>query len=309
MHRLAAFAELHHAVFRTADALKVDITRDELEKACARGEVIRLFPTVYRIAGAPVTWESRLLAACWAAGRRGFTSHRASAAMQDVPGGSRQFVVITCPRWRRAQHDGVVVHESSNWCAVDVIEIRGIPVASPALTLLQLAGTLPRPALELAFENVLRRRLTDLAGIDDVLHRYARRGRPGVRRLRELVTSRGPEVVPTASERETLLLQVIRNHGLREPVRQFRVVSGGSEVARPDFAYPEARIVIEYDSDEFHTGRVATSSDSRRRHALIVAGWLPITAVSSDLRSGGSLFCAALRAALRDRTVGASRTG
>ena len=52
--------------------------------------------------------------------------------------------------------------------------------------------------------------------------------------MRALVSTRRPGTVPTASERETALLQVIRRHGLEEPVRQFRVVEAGVELARVD---------------------------------------------------------------------------
>ncbi len=97
------------------------------------------------------------------------------------------------------------------------------------------------------------------------------------------------------------MLQVIRARGLPEPARQFVVYHRGRKLGTVDLAYPDARIAIEYDSDEFHTGRVATSRDSERRHRMIVAGWLPVTAVNSDLRSGGALLCSALRAALADR--------
>jgi hypothetical protein len=298
MQRVARFAEEHHAVFRSIDAFRHGISRNELSHARRTGEVVRLFRGVYRFAGAPLTWEARQLAACWAAGPRGFASHRAAGAIHGVPGGSRRLVVVTCPRWRRTHRDGIVVHETSQWSSADLVTVDGIPVASPPLMLLQLASSLPYATLEAAFENVLRRRLTTIDEIDDLLRRYARRGRPGVRRLRALVRSRQPGAVPTASERETYMLQAVRASGLPEPVRQYRVVHEGIELARVDLAYPDARIALEYDSDEFHTGRVATSRDSERRHRLIAAGWLPITAVGSDLRSGGELFCCAIRAAL-----------
>jgi hypothetical protein len=288
-------------VFDLRAARRHGVDGGDLKFAIRQGEVVRIHRGVYRFAAAPPTWEGDQLAACWAAGPRGFTSHRAAAEIHEVPAGNRLAVVITCPRWRRAHHDGIVVHECTTWYSTDVVTVDGIPVASPALTLLQLASTVPRPVLEMSFENVLRRRLATVGEIDALLRRYARRGRPGVRRLRDLVRSRSVVTVPTDSERETELLQVIRPYGLPEPVRQHPVRFGGVVIATVDLAYPDARIAIEYDSDEFHTGRVATAKDSERRHRMIAAGWLPVTAVSSDVRTGGALFARALRAALDDR--------
>jgi predicted transcriptional regulator of viral defense system len=301
MHRIAQFAADHHGILNLASAYRVGIDRADIAFAARQGEIVRLHRGVYRFAGAPATWEGELLAACWAAGSRGFASHRSAAALHALPGADR-VVEITCPRWRRAHHDAIVVHESNSWTSVDVVRVANIPVASPALTLLQLAGCVSVSTLELALEQALRRELASLESIDDVLRRYAKRGRRGVRMLRMLVRARTPKTMPTDSSAETRVLQVIRRHGLAEPTRQFTVRrANGTKVGTVDLAYPDARIAIEYDSDEFHTGRVATSHDSERRHRLIAAGWMPITAVSSDLRSGGGLLCGALRAALTER--------
>ena len=304
MRLLIDHASANHGIFDLATARTVEVGKDRLAHAIDRGEIVRLHRGVYRFAAVPPTWESEVLAGCFAGGGRAFASHRTAAALHDLPGGSRKDVEITCPRWRRKQHNGLVVHESKYWTSRDQTVVDGIPVASAALTLLHLAQSLSWNGLERALENALRRELTTLDDLDDLLRRYARRGRPGIRKLRSLVRSRMNVMTPTDSERETLLLQVIRRRGLAEPVRQFRVFDGGREIGRVDLAYPDARITIEYDSDSFHTGRVATAKDSRRRHEMIAAGWLPITAVNQDLLEGGHYFCRALETALRDRTSG-----
>jgi very-short-patch-repair endonuclease len=69
-----------------------------------------------------------------------------------------------------------------------------------------------------------------------------------------------------------------------------------------DFAYPDARVAIEYDSDEHHSGHRANRRDRARRHALIAAGWLPIDVGPSDLRRGATGACAAIAEALRRRS-------
>jgi hypothetical protein len=47
---------------------------------------------------------------------------------------------ITCPRWRRARHDGLVVHETKAFDPVDAMVIDGIPVTTPQRTLLDLGA-------------------------------------------------------------------------------------------------------------------------------------------------------------------------
>jgi hypothetical protein len=100
---------------------------------------------------------------------------------------------------------------------------------------------------------------------------------------------------------ETLLMQALRAHGLAEPVPQYNVWNGAQCIGRVDAAYPDAKIAIEYDSDEFHMGRTATAHDRARRHELIAASWLPIDVGPLDLRRGGTSACAAISQALRDR--------
>ena len=53
---------------------------------------------------------------------------------------------------------------------------------------------------------------------------------------------------------ETLMLEVLRRHGLPAPVPQYEVWDQGRFVARVDAAYPEARLAIEYQSYQEHVG-------------------------------------------------------
>jgi hypothetical protein len=303
MRRVARFAGTRFGVFTLGEAIAYDVAEATVWRAVAAGEVVRLYTGVFRIAAAPPSWEADLLAACLAAPGPGVASHRSAAAVHGLPGG-RPVVEITCDRWHRAQRPAIRVHETDTLDGRDVTTVSGIPVTSVPRTLLDLCGCAAPREAESAVEAALRRRLTTLVELDATLARLARRGRRGVRTLRGFVAPRlaAAAFSPTDSEAESAVLQLIRRAGLPDPVRQVRVYDGARFVARVDLAYPDARVAIEYDSDEFHTGRVATATDSARRHRLIAAGWLPITAVSSDLRSGGALFAAALRAALASRS-------
>jgi very-short-patch-repair endonuclease len=308
MRRLARFAGDQHGVFTLDDATAHGIAEVTVWRAVDAGEVVRLHDRVYRFVAAPHSWEADLLAACLAAPGRAVASHRAAAMLHGLPGGHR-VVEITCDRWRRTRQPGIRVHETGALGDRDVTRIGVLPVATVARTLLDLSGCAPYWEAEAAVEHALRRKLTTLTELDGTLARLARRGRPGTRTLRRIVRPRLEAVGfrPTESEAESAVLRVIRRHGLPEPTRQVKIRDSRGLIGRVDLAYPGARVVIEYDSDEFHTGRVATAADSARRHRLVAAGWLPITAVKPDLRAGGGLFAAALRAALAERSCVAQR--
>jgi hypothetical protein len=298
---LAMHAADHHGVFRGAHARMAGLTDRQIEERIAQQRWRRIHRDVYRISGSPPTWEGHLLASCWAGGSRAVASHRSAAELHSLPGRTQAFAEITCPRWRRARHENVVVHETTALDPIDLTIVRGIVTTTPARTLFDLGGVCRVGLVELALENTLRRGLTTEAELAATVKRLSRSGRPGGPALRQLLEVRAPDRRPTESEMETRLLQAIRARGMQEPVPQFEVWQGAAFIGRVDAAYPEAKIAIEYDSDEFHSGRTATGRDRNRRHRLLVAGWLTIDVGPADLRAGGTLTCAAIGQALRDR--------
>ncbi len=298
---LAADAAQHHGVFRGAHAHMAGLTDRQIEQRTVDGRWNKLYRDVYRVAGSPVTWEGDLLGACWAGGFRAVASHRSAAELHGMPGRQRALAEITCPRWRRARQSRVIVHETKAHDAADVTVVRGIAVTTFERTLFDLGGVCRPRLVELALENALRRGLTTEIVLCETVRRVSRRGRPGGPTLRGLLAVRDPNRRPTESEMETRLVQAIRADGLPEPTTQHEVWRGSAFIARVDVAYPDERIAIEYDSDEFHSGRAATGRDRERRHRLVAAGWLPIDVGPADLRSGGVLACSAIAEALRGR--------
>jgi hypothetical protein len=300
--QLARHAAQHHGVFRSAHARLAGLTPRQIQTRIADGRWLELYRDVFRIAGAPPSWKGALLAACWAGGFRAVASRRSAAALHGLPGGKRDLIEITCPRWRRARHAGLIVHETKLLVAADLTVVDGIPVTTVARTLFDLGAQYRAGYVELALENALRRKLVTLDELDATLRRLARRGRPGGPVLRQLIAMQRPGRRPTDSEKEVTLLQVLRAAGLPEPVPQFEVFASGTFVARVDAAYPDARIAIEYDSNEHHLGRVASIRDRGRRHRLLAAGWITVDVGPTDIRRGGATACAAIAAALHARS-------
>jgi hypothetical protein len=298
---LAAHAREHHGVFRTEHARMAGLSKRQIAVRIAERRWIAMYRDVFRINGAPLSWSGDLLAATWAGGTRAVASHRSAAELHRLPGQRRDFVEITCPRWRRARQPDVVVHETKALDPVDLAVVNGIVVTTPARTLFDLGGVLRSGLVEIAFENALRRGLTTTGDLAALLRRVSRSGRPGGPMLRQLIDKRDERRRPTESEMETRLLQALRAHGLPDPVVQYEVWQGSAFIARVDAAYPPSRLAIEYDSDEFHTGRAATARDRDRRHRLIAAGWVTIDVGPGDLRSGGWRACAAIGSAMRAR--------
>jgi very-short-patch-repair endonuclease len=299
---LAVHAESHYGVFRGAHARLAGLTPRQVVDRASSGRWVEVYRDVYRIAGVPPTWRGQLLAACWAGGFRAVASRRSAATLHGLPGGRRDLIEITCPRWRRTRHAGLIVHESKALDKTDIVVVDGIPTTTVARTLFDLGAQYRIGFVELALEDALRRGLVTLDELDRTVRRLSRPGRPGSVTLRRLVQGRLGSHRPTESVMETKLLQAIRAAGLPEPQVQYEVWAGDAFIGRVDFAYPDAKIAIEYDSDEHHTGRSATNRDRARRHELIAAGWLPIDIGPDDLRRGAVSACAAIAHALASGT-------
>ena len=129
------------------------------------------------------------------------------------------------------------------------------------------------------------------------------RGRKGTAIIRGLLVERDPAYTPTESERELMLVRLLRQHGLPEPERQFSIRDGeGNYIARPDLVYRDLKIAMEYDSYERHVGKHALVRDSRRRNAAAELGWIVLVATAEDVRYGnGNVFARDVRMARQSR--------
>jgi predicted transcriptional regulator of viral defense system len=299
---IAAVAAAHHGVFSLRHLQKHKVSHRARQHRLDSGRWIQVHARAYRIAGTPASWRSDLLAACWAAGSRAVASHRSAAMLWELPGRREDLVEITCPRWRRARHDGLLVHETTRLSLRDVTTTDAIPVTTVERTIFDLCAVTSSTTADLAIDNALRRGLTDLATLERLLRRVGGRGRPGTQRFRALLQDRSPNLALTDSERERLLLRMLRRHGFPSPIPQFEIRDDdGRLIARPDFAYPDRKIAIEYDSYQEHTGKVALVRDSARRNAIVARGWAPIAATAEDLRRGGHQLASDLRMARAQR--------
>jgi hypothetical protein len=293
------FASRHHGVFPRSQALALGASIRQVEHRLASGQWIRVHEEVYGIAGAPGSLRRSLIAACFAVGPDAFVSHGSAASIWDLPGGREDVVEVTTRRWRRTHEAGFVVHESKSTHDADVAIVDDIRVASPELTVMQLGAVRSPLVVEMALDRALFRELVTLASVRELVDRLGARGRNGVGVLRAILDRRSPGDRTPESPKETQLLRLLLANGLPRPVAQFEVCHHGRFVARVDFAYPDQRIAIEYDSYEFHTGTVAHEHDAVRRRALLGADWRVIPVTNADLKSGCFAVAAELARELR----------
>jgi very-short-patch-repair endonuclease len=297
---LAAIAAAADGIFTIEQARSCDLGEEQIHER-VRDVWMTLYPGVFRFPGAPQTWLGDLRAASSAGAPHAVLSHRTAAKLYDLPGGRADIIEFTCPRWRRSQSAGLVVHESTFVHPSDVHLVHDLPVMRPERVVFELASVYPSPDfLERVLQAARRKRLITYTSTKHTFDRLAGRGRPGVAVFREALERWQPDQKATESDMETLLLQVLRRNALPAPVVQYVVLDGaGRFVARADAALPEFRILIEYDSMQEHSDEWALARDAARRNRVIALGYQPLTARHRDLKQGGGELSAAIRECMR----------
>jgi very-short-patch-repair endonuclease len=97
----------------------------------------------------------------------------------------------------------------------------------------------------------------------------------------------------TESPMESRLRMLLVREGFGVPVAQYVVRnSHGDFVARADFAYPDRRLIIEYDGALHWDQR---REDDRRRDAIRALGWTVLVASRSDYYDQQAAFITQLR--------------
>jgi very-short-patch-repair endonuclease len=198
----------------------------------------------------------------------GFVSHQSAAALwglaETAEGDTHVSVIGRGCSWR----EGIRVHRVRTLDAPDHRLLRGIPITSPARTLVDFAHQVPPDQLERAIAEAYALRLVTEAELQAAVDRG--RNRPGVAALRaELRRDAGPRL--TRREGERRMLKLLREARLPQPLTNTRVA--GLEV---DFLWPEHRLIVEFDGYQFHGHRRTFERDRRRDQAHIAAGYTVI---------------------------------
>lgn len=280
--RLFQLAESQHGVFSRGQALELGLSRKEVEGRRLRGTLETIYPGAFRLAGSRRTFPQRVMAGVLAAGPGALASHRAAAALLDLPNVARR-VEITVPAQRAVRLPDLVVHRSRLILPEDRGEVLGIPATSCGRTLLDLAG-------QPSYDKAKMGRLLASALVKGLVTRSEmearlegrRQGQKAALLMAELLAELPVGTRPMGSEFEADLLAALRDHGVALPVSQHRVrLPDGTEVFL-DFAFPASKLALEADSFLWHATREAWRRDRRRNNELIALGWR-ILAITWDL--------------------------
>ncbi|MBV8953474.1 MAG: DUF559 domain-containing protein [Solirubrobacterales bacterium] len=278
--RVAAVAALQRGRISRRQLHAVGVTDNMIRTMCAGGRLRRLYLGVYAVGhDAPVDLGLETAALLASAGGA-VLSHRSAAGLwRLIPGGADEPVDVTTSGSGGHAQPGIRLHRTRHLPDRDVRIHQGLPVTSPARTLLDYAGEAGQEEFEQALDDALARKLVRMSQIDDVLAR-ASHGRKGAGLLRAAYRARtGESPALTRSWGERRLRDLLRRANL--PAPEMNVDLHGYV---PDLLWREERLIVEVDGWAFHRGRAKFEADRRRDASLVAAGWLVLRFTARQIR-------------------------
>ena len=261
----------------------------------AIGRLARLHRGVYTVGHGSLGPEGRWLGAVLACGPGAVLSHRSAAALWQMRASGKKAIDVTAPGRRGYTLAGITSH-GRRLRPADTTTHRGIPVTSPARTLLDLGGVVSRPALERALDQADALSLLDWGGLEGALARAP--GLRGIRLLRTVTEAWDP--ASTRSDLERRFLALCRDAGLPMP-RVNSPVEAGQRTFEADFCWSRSRLLVETDGRRHHATRLAFERDRRRDQMLTAAGWTVLRVTWRQIRDEPSRLTSTISALLAER--------
>jgi very-short-patch-repair endonuclease len=270
-------SERHHGLVLTAEARAAGLTCSALRHRVKTGQLQPVGARVLRVAGAPRSDVQAVLAAVLDASPGAFACGPTAAALWDVPGYRLSPVHVVRPRGVTGRRTGLadVLHAMGGLRSAHVTVLDRVPIVRPEVVVLHLCASEHPARAERVLDNLWRRRLLSGRSLRRTLDEVAIQGRGSVRLLRELLERRGDDYVPAASNLERRFEAVLERAG--EPPMRRQVDSGGDHwVGRVDFRDAHLPLIVEVQSEHYHSALVDREHDARRLAALREAGFVVV---------------------------------
>jgi hypothetical protein len=302
MQRLLAIRELvarQHGVIARRQLLALGLSGGGIDHWVRNGRLVPVRRGAYALGHTELRREGFALAAVLSVGDGALLSHRSAARQWGLRPWSGAFVELTVRSHNgRLRRTDLRIHRSTELEDWEVTENIGIPITTPARTLLDLAAVVPPHHLRRAVERAERLELYDHRAVLRTLRAHPRR--PGSKALVALLGDlhdHGTDTV-TRSDLEAMFLQLCLDHGLPRP--QVNHYENGREL---DFRWPDRRLVVETNGFAFHRTRSAFEADHDKRLDLEAAGWRVISLTWRQVTQRPARVAAHVRRALDQTAV------
>jgi very-short-patch-repair endonuclease len=268
---LRDLARHQHSLATRAQAATFEVGRESLRSQLDRRHWEALTKRVLRLRGSPHTPGQRAMAATLDVD--GVLSHTSAAAWWGLPGFSLDPLHVSVERRVNEVSSALAtVHRIRALDARYVTVLRQVPVVRPELLVLQLCAVVHPDRAARALDRAWSMRLLSGPSTRRVLDEVATCGVRGVTVLRALLDERGDRYVPPASGLEGRFAEILERAGLPPMDRQVDLGDDEQWCGRVDFRDRVLPLVVEVNSERFHTALLDVQADAARTKRLEAAG-------------------------------------
>jgi very-short-patch-repair endonuclease/predicted transcriptional regulator of viral defense system len=238
--------------------------------AVERGRLHPVFHGVYSVGHRYLTVHGRLLAATMACGEGSVVSHGTAAWLHGLRERRPEAIDVIAPVEAGRKITGIRRRFVPPTVGGEVWRRQGVPVTSPARTIVDCAGSDPG-GVEGMIEQAAVLRLLDIRAIDRIVDGPRRQGTRGLLRAVEPWRRYRPGI-KIRSRMEAKLLPLLTEAALPIPETNARLCVGG-KTYEVDFLWRRQKLVVETDGGRFHDNPAAGKRDSERNRAFDEAGY------------------------------------
>jgi hypothetical protein len=257
----------------TAQLLTV-MTRQQLDVQVRNGGLVRVWYGVY--AAAEPDLLGRLAALDLFMGKHAVACMGTAAALYGFDLENTDAVHVLDPGVRLRPTTGLIVHQR---LGAPLQHVAGRLATAPAWTAIEVARTLRRPRALATLDAVLHSMRCTRAELESAAREQ--KGRRGIVVVRDLLPYADGRA-ESGMESEARLVMI--DYGLPLPELQYQIRALDGTVHRVDFAWPEQCVVAEYESIDWHSGRVEMIRDKKRYADFQDLGLTVIPIVVDDVR-------------------------
>ncbi len=274
-----------HGFITRLDARAAGLSDEALRHRIRRGEWVPHGRRVLHRTGAPWTRASPLMRAVLDAGPGAVISHSTAAAWWGLPGFDLLRIHVTRPRGTTSAPATFAahVHEVLRLTTAQVTVLDGVPVVRPERAIFELCATSHPLRAERALDTGWSKSLYSGSSLRRLHDELAKRGRGGTVLLRELLAARPPNWVPPASNLEARFATIAREAQLGEWRRQVNLGDDARWCGRVDFVSTTWPLVVEVQSERYHSALSDQVHDKARRRGLEDAGLVVVEVWDSQI--------------------------
>ena len=264
--RVAQIAARQLGVVDTDDLHACGLTNKAILSRVRGGLLFPLYRGVYVLAHPNIEFKAWCLAAVKACGPGAALSHWAAAVLWELLEPTGRYPDVIAATVKR--HDGINTHRADTF---DATTYKGIPVTTPAQTIIHLSAVADFKTLRRAVNEALNRRLVTLRDLITHNHR-------GAKRLRAVLAT----AAPTRSENENAVLHLLHDAGIPKPLVNPTIE--GTDLI-PDFLWPDNALVLETDSWRYHDHLLARADDRTKQAVFEALGYRVIRTSWAEITS------------------------